>query len=74
MAVSEKFWSEISAFDLIAWLAADKAFEQVGLSHSELDAIHSVSDISLAISEKFWGEISVVDLIAELISVLDLIA
>ena len=43
---------------------AARAFEQVGLSHSEIDPIHSVSDISLAISEKFSGEISVVDLIA----------
>jgi hypothetical protein len=53
---------------------AERALGEIGLGHSELDAIHSVSDISLAISEKFSGEISVVDLIAELISVLDLIA
>jgi hypothetical protein len=38
--------------------------EEVGLSHSEFDAIHSVSRISLALSDKFWGEIFVVDLIA----------
>ena len=70
MAVGERFWEEIAAPGIVAYIAelsmvVEKGLEKIGPSHGDSDAMHGAARGSESIGEKLPQEVATLVLAAQ---------